>query len=276
MESWKLNSKCPLPEDFGEGSVLLLSKNNTSQSVAFNETTEFETDLFRGRILYRLPCNETETYFRGKRRRESIIIQGNFKERIPMSECLTGLEFHQPVHLPVPWIISAVISLIKRLAGNLYWHLADEDDSRTYFLSSLSATAQVLNTSLKNPPPLKLNTEVSEDCTLCEIPKMDRFKRKAYFKTIRNLEDKYFEPRIVYTFEFFQDLFDVQTFRLRFLTRWWDVTSYLNGQPIQVMSRTDRGYLWNFEVWHKSQAKKSEKLLARTSDKSDAVLPTSI
>lgn len=80
-------------------------------------------------------------------------------------------------------------------------------------------------------------------------------------------EGEWFEPEVVYTFDFYSHVLDMQT-----MTAFgFDVVPILNGNPVVCMARlraceaTDNGnaeaepeHLWKFEVWH-------ERMLAKTS-----------
>ena len=67
-----------------------------------------------------------------------------------------------------------------------------------------------------------------------------------------------FSPDFVYTFHFWQHLLDCAKYEVD-LVNTFDLTKYLNGQPLQVMglnSRTGR-YLWNLHMCHESLLNKN-------------------
>merc|ERR1712224_872472 len=46
--------------------------HKNTKLIKFEEFTAFETKLFKGEILFRLPNERTAAYFKGKQRKESI------------------------------------------------------------------------------------------------------------------------------------------------------------------------------------------------------------
>ena len=56
-----------------------------------------------------------------------------------------------------------------------------------------------------------------------------------------------------------QDKIDMNVFELQLLGKKFDMTAYLQGQPVRVLARTldpvgaSNCYAWNFEVWHEKQ-----------------------
>lgn len=78
------------------------------------------------------------------------------------------------------------------------------------------------------------NGGITEDTTLLRdssVPKKAELRRK-YFSKQKNLEKFYFEPNLVYTFEFFANFFSPVRYSLE-LTPYFqiDVAPYFNGYP---------------------------------------------
>ena len=68
----------------------------------------------------------------------------------------------------------------------------------------------------------------------------------------------------MYTFDFYQHLMAPADFTFDLSVTSFDMSKYLNGQPLSVMARSysSGGYLWNFELWHeKLLTGEPEKLL---------------
>ena len=78
-------------------------------------------------------------------------------------------------------------------------------------------------------------------------------QRRKYFNNMKNMDGLYFETDKIYTFGFWQDIFDSTKCVAILPFGTFDVSKYLNGQPMQVMSRVGvRGdYLWCLEMWHR-------------------------
>ena len=64
----------------------------------------------------------------------------------------------------------------------------------------------------------------------------------------------------IYTFHIFQHMVDLSTYELDLSFSRFDMTHYLDGQPLQFMMRTrdNRAPIFAFELWH-------EQLLPRVS-----------
>lgn len=243
---------------FGEHGLCLTPHESMRcevEQLTLGEPTEFESEHFQGVFMYRIPTERTKGYFNGKTRKDSIVVQGQFKNRIAMSNCITGIEFFEPVKVPLRWIVDKVVRIFKKISGNMYWQIGTDTNPITYFCSYMSSTAQVIHIS-ESAPKIHCTYEVQEDMSFYDdIPKFDRLKRKTFFKTISNMDGRYFEPGVTYTFEFFQHLLNTPRFMLCVLGMEWDITNYIKGQPLPLMAKTKSGaYLWNFSLWHERQA----------------------
>lgn len=88
----------------------------------------------------------------------------------------------------------------------------------------------------------------------------DYKKRRKFFSKPNNLKSRHFDTDKFYTFEFYDDKFHLETYTVNILGQAFDVSKYLDGQPMRIMARhktpTDTGYhhdnyIWNFEIWHR-------------------------
>jgi len=235
--------------------------------IKFEEFIAFETKLFKGEILFRLPNERTAAYFKGKQRKESIIIRGQFKKRLSMAQVTTGQEFLRDLKVPMGWMVKLGLKVFKFFSPTLE---AEIEDNHAKFYNLLVRVSQVMRVKREScfKEKISLGAELKEDCVLFQQlfsdfnPKMDRFERKKWFgnKKKEQLKNKFFEPGLYYSFEFFQHLFDNITYKIN-LGFSADVCKILNGQPLRIMAKDSESgdYLWDFEMWHDKQRNKNVK-----------------
>ncbi|CAK9091110.1 Uncharacterized protein SCF082_LOCUS42929 [Durusdinium trenchii] len=217
------------------------------------EVCEFETALFKGRMMFRMHTLEAAaSYFEGKARLSSVVITGQFKEQLPFSEVQTGQEFCKPVRQPPSLITNAVVRFFRTLAPLLQVHVGQQ----TYFLSPMAQTVQTMHIS-DSEVELRPDTVVEENFGDTELGRpMTAIQRKKYLSKKSNLDQFAYDPSRHYTFDFYNDKLDMQDFHLRALGQRFDIQKYLKGQPLRILSRVSREgdpsdmYLWNFELWH--------------------------
>jgi len=275
----------------------------------------FSNNLFSGRCVIRVvnapsldmgECEEgyvyvdSEDYFKGKRRTMQVIMQGQFRHRTPFSEVLTGQAFDRPPALPPQWALNLGLSIVRSLNPSIQENLTQQDAcvGGRYILSPLIATAQTVHiahgpsasdspTSGERimPPRLLGACDVPEQTTLLggmfasgQVP---QGRRKKHFQRPENLSGHFFEPDLIYTFDFYQHLFLPSTceFDLGFYKL--DVSRYLNRQPIESMAiwglpkqlqgntsqdhgnghtarrrrdsqhqQHEQQYFWRIQIWH--------------------------
>lgn len=148
-----------------------------------------------------------------------------------------------------------------------------------YAVSPLAATAQAINVSHPGSEPDILE-DVKEDLSAWSVvPSGMTVKvRKKYFSNLKATSRLFFDPNLVYTFDFYQHMFNPLEMELiiplGLAQKTIDLKPYLNYQPMVLMARlrqpqieakrenyydpskafTERSelYFWNFEVWHEA------------------------
>jgi hypothetical protein len=222
---------------------------------------KFSSDLFEGICLVRLkdvPSDDPEgdaAYFLGRRRGFQAIVQGKFKEPLLVADVLTGHEFVRPLkRLPPPWIVHAGTNLIGRLAPGVEIVL---HDGQPRALSLLAATSQVVCADMPGNEPDILFNEIEEDVSLFggmfQHGTVPISRRKRHLSDPRNAMQYKFDTDSVYTFDFYQNLFDAGSYSLDLGFTKIGLSKSLDGQPIQVLAKTTSGrYLWSFQVWHEN------------------------
>mmetsp|Transcript_37225 Transcript_37225/g.54523 ORF Transcript_37225/g.54523 Transcript_37225/m.54523 type:complete len:734 (+) Transcript_37225:232-2433(+) len=228
----------------------------------------FRSELFEGMCLVRMkdvtsddPDGE-KTYFTGRKRLFQYIVQGRFLEEIPVSNVLTGHEFVRPLKkLPPAWLLRTGISLIERVAPGLKVNLNAEQPSA---LAILAATAQAVSGDAPgNEPDIRCN-DIKEDLSILggifKEGSITSAKRKKYLMNPKDASKYAYDTESIYTFDFYQNLLDMKTHSLDLGVAKLGLSKNLNGQPIQIMSKTlDGRYLFSFQIWHEKLLPKEKK-----------------
>mmetsp|Transcript_36446 Transcript_36446/g.93112 ORF Transcript_36446/g.93112 Transcript_36446/m.93112 type:complete len:94 (-) Transcript_36446:19-300(-) len=86
---------------------------------------------------------------------------------------------------------------------------------------------------------------------------MDDKERKRYFSSKDNLAAHWFGTDLYYTFDFFTDKINLETWEFYLLGKKFNLERYLLGQPVRVLARAGNSaeYAWNFEMWHEKQTR---------------------
>lgn len=244
---------CPnLAPDYGAGPIPL--------GVPF----KFSSDLFEGTCLIRLKGSNSDDpdgdgkYFSGRKRIFQSVVQGCFKEELPVSDVMTGHEFTRPLkNLPHPFILKTATSFISKVTpgANICVH-----SDQPFVEVSLCGSSQVVRGDEPGNEPDITCRDFQEDCAVFggRFAKGDVSisRRKRLFSNPAKCKDYTFDTETVYTFEFFQNIFDAQSYSLDLGFAKIGCSKVLNGQPIQWLGKMRDGrYLWSFQIWH-------EKLLA--------------
>lgn len=241
---------------------------NISYNMPIEENViHFETNMFKGKAVLRFrdcPGEPTE-YFSGRKRRQQWTVQGQFKKTLNAHHVFTGYEFNRKfVDVPGQWVFMPVLSLIRTLAPTFKEDMFSE---QPYFLNPFLQTVQTLDISMPgDEPDIKLNEFVENNVLFggkfCNEV-VDRLARKSYFCSEENGKNHVFDPQFVYTFDCYEDRFDPSLFNLVLPFTSISLTPYMNAQPLTLMSKVwdpesehDGSYLFNFEMFHKTQFEK--------------------
>jgi len=231
---------------------------------------EFESDLFKGKCLIRLRGSQSDNttgdaeYFMGRKRIFQSIVQGQFKEEISVSDVLSGHEFVRPLkNLPHPFILKTATNFIGKVSpgANIVVH-----NDQPFVEAILGGTSQVVRGDEPGNEPNITCRNIIEDCSVfggifAEGDDVSVSRRKRLFSNPAKCQNYTYDTETVYTFEFYQNLFDAQSYALDLGFTKINISRILNGQPIQWLGKLKDGrYLWSFQIWH-------EKLLQNGSNK---------
>ena len=241
---------------------LEMKVGGTTKCLSYNNFVgnEIETPLFKGTMIVLLRnCvvrdNDdkrrrlVDKYFAHKKRVTAVYIQGRFKKQLSFAHVWTGQSFAKKLKLPAQWIIRIGLKFLKSIAPGLS---AKIHIDTPYLLTPLAAAAQTLHVSAgeEDAPDLSklvFNDDKMESTTLlggkfAETP-ISRSKRRKRLASMSKLWKHNYDPKHVYTFGFWQNLFDPSKYTVSVPFGSFDITSYLNGQYMQVMAQQGTGHL---------------------------------
>jgi hypothetical protein len=238
----------------------------------------FETSLFKGVAMIRIANlpDSPPSYFKGRNRKMQVAIQGSFKNRTAYDKVFSGQEFTKKIpSLPSKSVVDTVFALLSSKLPPTF--LQDVFADEPYFLSPLVNTCQGFAVERKGEEQDVYGSEgnkwaVTENTELLgpEVPK-NGDKRRKFFASKKNLEKYYFDPELVYTFDYYQHYMDMNSMKFvvtSFLQ--FDVSSILGKQPMQLSMAKNmetKGYFWNFEVWHKAIVDMENDAMKETKEK---------
>lgn len=212
-----------------------------AKTEAHNEISEIpiESDLFVGKmiiIVANVP-GEPKSYFSGRKRKFRVLVQGRFKHALQFSSVYTGQVFDEPMtSLPAKWLVRAVLQLISRLQPGFRTSMRGD---KPYLLAPLVSAAQAMVISrIGNEPLTSALQDIEEDVSLLgkKYYGMSRKRRKAHFSARRNLEKHFFDPNLVYTFDFYQHHLNLASFQVDFGFMKYDLIKFLGARPLQIMA----------------------------------------
>ena len=234
----------------------------TKKCISYNDfvANEIETSLFKGTITVLLRnCvlrdddrkrrNRVDKYFAHKKRVTAVYIQGRFKRSLSFAHVWTGQSFAKNLKLPAQWIIRLGLKFLKSIAPAL---AAKIHIDSPYLLTPLAAAAQTLHVSasMENAPDLRklvFDDDAMESTTLLggafAESLLSRSKRRKQLSSMSRLWKHNYDPKFVYTFGFWQNLFDPSKYTVSVPFGSFDITPYLNGQFMQVMAQQGTGHL---------------------------------
>ena len=227
---------------------------------------KFSSDLFEGTCLFRIKGCKSDNpegdreYFDGRKRIYQSVVQGRFKEEVSVADVCTGHEFARPLkNLPHPFILKTATSFISKIAlgCNIEIHT-----SQPFMEATLLGTSQVVRGDEPGNEPNITCNEIEEDCSVFggdfSNGNVSSSRRKRIFSNPAKCKQYTFDTDTVYTFEFYQNLFDVKSYSLDLGFIKLGAINVLSGQPIQWLGKTRDGrYLWSFQLWHSKLLKET-------------------
>jgi hypothetical protein len=221
----------------------------------------FSSDLFEGLCLIRVKgANSDATvedakYFSGRKRIFQSIVQGRFKEEVNVSDCMTGHEFTRPLkNLPHPIILKTATNLLGRFqpGATICVHT-----DQPFISATLLETTQIFRGDQPGNEPNIASHNIQEDSSILggvfATDTIPASRRKRIFSNPSTCPKCLFDTETVYTFEFYQNSFDAQSYSLDLGFTKLALSKVFDHQPIQWLGKMKDGrYLWSFQIWNES------------------------
>lgn len=221
----------------------------------------FSSDLFEGLCLIRVKgansdaTKEDDKYFSGRKRIFQSIVQGRFKEEVKVSDCMTGHEFTRPLkNLPHPIILKTATNLLGRFQPGATISVHTD---QPYISATLLETTQIFRGDQPGNEPNIANHNIQEDSSILggvfATDTIPASRRKRIFSNPTTCPKCTLDTETVYTFEFYQNSFDAQSYSLDLGFTKLALSKVFDHQPIQWLGKMKDGrYLWSFQIWNES------------------------
>ena len=251
------------------------------QSCQIGTAFHFESKYFIGQALIRIrdlpqSSSEDKQFFKGRKRRSYVVIQGRFKQRLNCANVVIGSEFEQPLKYAPPARLNGMIrSVLRRMSPGVICEL---DVSRPRVLTTLSESCQTIHVTQSTSAIDNIDTETTipdilDSNSITEYgmlpgtntnsrsnPKSSSKlskERKQYFTNPAHAQAQYYETDKVYTFEMYDDLISYHDYQLHLMPFMsFDMVKVLGRQPFQFMVKVledddhKEGYVWRFDLIH--------------------------
>jgi hypothetical protein len=230
----------------------------------------FSSDLFEGLCLIRVKgansdaTEEDDKYFSGRKRIFQSIVQGRFKEEVKVSDCMTGHEFTRPLkNLPHPIILKTATNLLGRFQPGATISVHTD---QPYISATLLETTQIFRGDQPGNEPNIANHNIQEDSSILggvfATDTIPVSRRKRIFSNPTTCPKCTLDTETVYTFEFYQNSFDAQSYSLDLGFTKLALSKVFDHQPIQWLGKMKDGrYLWSFQIWNESLLTKNSGII---------------
>jgi len=242
-------------------SGLVVDGVGPNEPVPLGEVFKFESDLFIGKGLIRIRRTKTNTsgeaenqndettYFKDRKRFTQVVIQGKFKEKIPVTDVVTGRDYEKPLQKSPPKFIARVIKkVVSSIASGVEIDLGSKQPK---VRASLAASVQILRADEEgNQPDISLSDDLVESSFAFGHQFSDSQQRKKILSD--PMSQEYFDTETIYTFESYDNILDYWRYNLNLAVFNFDMTKIVNRQPFQfnAMKKSDGKYVWLFQIWH--------------------------
>jgi len=224
-----------------QGSEETYTEYHNAQSLPFGIPFEFETDLFKGRVLIKLKDDKGQRH---------VVVQGQFKQELPFSDIYYGDIYEKQFNPRIPPRIGALIhSTFRRLVPGVLIDLTSEKPKVQALIAGCSQSISINEPG--NEPDMALH-KTPENTTLLGKIFRSPHERKKIFSNPKHASKFMVNPNLMYTFQNYDNLIDIQTFHIN-IPFWgkFDLTNFLDGQPLSISSMTHDGRcIFSFRIWH--------------------------
>lgn len=238
--------------------------HDPNQSLPIGVPFDFESKLFKGKILFRTQTgttddpDSTKEYFDAHKFQFQIVIQGRFKMKTKMSEVWMGDIYDKKFKLtPPPTIAGSMSRLFSRLAPGI---VIDMVSNQPKILALIGSGSHTLSIDEPGHEPDIMAAELPEKTDISNDMRSS-LKRKKVLGKPETASAYEFDPNLVYTFHTADEALDITEYKLRLLIATIDLTKILGeGQPISLRAingESSNSYFF-FRIWHESALKQKK------------------
>ncbi len=225
----------------------------TDTTLPIGTEIDFESDLFQGKVLIRVrnvTSNVSEShssYFNGRRRMKQFIVQGRFKEALKMSEVYFGDIYGKPLNMSS--VAQFVIPLLQRVIPGV---VIDLSSANPKILVLMAGEAKTMSVNHLGSEPDITDPNHTEDTSLMGFGSTK--ERKKILGTPRTAMGYNYDPNLVYTMEFYDDVIDIEAYSVKIpMLGHFCLKPYLDMQPFTFAALTeDDRYLFQFRIYHEA------------------------
>eukprot|EP00977_Amphora_coffeiformis_P008045 scaffold1803_cov92-Amphora_coffeaeformis.AAC.68 len=230
---------------------------NENEALPLGVPFEFETSVFKGRMLLRLrnaTSDEMQShgeYFSGRKRLMQTVVQGRFKKPMRMDEIYMGSLFSEPLRLvPPPSMARMIQSLISRVSPGVVMDLSSE---KPRVVTLYAGTTQTLSIDKPGAEPDIMAADIPENTNI--IGKMFKTPkhRKKHLSIPKKAAEHHFDTEHVYTFHHYDHAMDYAKYTMKLPFYDYDLSKAIGPQPMGLSAVTTSGEIvFHFDVWHES------------------------
>lgn len=250
------------------GSSTHISGLSPDEALPLGIPFEFETPLFKGKLLVRLRNVKSDeavghdAYFDGRNRVMQTVVQGRFKKSISMSDVFVGSIFKEPMSLvPPPFFMRLLNVLFQRIAPGA---ILDFASPQPKVVTLYAGTAQTISIDAPGTEPDMTAVDLPEHFPGTKTSRFHTANPKPLFRSIAERKRKLSKPEKaglytfdtdhVYTMQIYDESMDYGSYNIKLPVYGnFNLSDAIGPQPMSLSAITSSGQvLYDFDVWHES------------------------
>mmetsp|Transcript_23168 Transcript_23168/g.34314 ORF Transcript_23168/g.34314 Transcript_23168/m.34314 type:complete len:307 (-) Transcript_23168:264-1184(-) len=267
----------PAPSSWKDQPLCLWDRAN-NRVCPIGKPVDFETPLFRGKLLVRVKTPHVDDpYFDGRRRKHQYVVQGQFKEEVNVLDLIYGTQYERPMRSKPPSFFYPILkAFLTRANPGLEMDLVSD---KPFVLQNIGCAVQqlLIHEEGEKVPDIEM-IENFEDRTQAFGGKFDAkrhgcavgpSKRKNIFAQAKRGYDAghrckheyVFEPSNTYTFVFYEDKTDLFAYTQNLGLVTIDLARVTHAEPVQLMCLSkahNMQAVFDFQIWHTKLFQKLE------------------
>lgn len=228
------------------------------EALPFGVPIEFESDLFEGRMFCRLQAIDSHpddknhaAYFDGAKRFYQVILQGQFKEELCMSDLFFGDHYEKPFKgIPKGLIMKSYQKFMQVLSPGIIMDMIS--DTPQIFTAFGSCQIMRIDNPGEEPDVTGVPGNITENTSLLGKEFESIKNRRSHLSKPKNSSKFTVNPKHVYTIELFDHTMNFGTYYQHlFGGHKIDMVPSMNGQPLSFGFFTrDKRMIFKFPIWH--------------------------